>query len=171
MESQCPIPFTSWCLRAHKVHLLRQKRSHELHSLECDMSMHTSLVISTVWVTNQEKGPWKQLHAVLPRDNCPCSSESISLQSFLVVINGSKDMQKGQLHRMIHTCPSGRQWINTPNYHLIVMGDSKWFQSATNTNAMLSPCWARSLPSLCKTTCQDIPASTIIRTCVNNVHH
>lgn len=44
---------------------------------------------------------------------------------------------------MMHPGASGRQWINTPNYHLIIMGDSKWFQSATDSNAILSP-WARS---------------------------
>lgn len=53
-----------------------------------------------------EKGPWKQPPGVLASDNCPCSSESISLQHFLVVTHKSKDMQKGKLNNDASRC----QW-------------------------------------------------------------
>lgn len=56
------------CITTHKV-VLRQKRSHQLHSLECDMSMHTSLVTSTVCVTSQRKdhenNPLEYLQAII----------------------------------------------------------------------------------------------------------
>lgn len=117
MESPWAIPFTSWCLTGHKVHLLRQKRSHQLWSLECDISIHTLRVTGTVWVTDTQTWARRKLQWKTSQ-----SSTNVNVQGFFspLAVNFRGKPRSSLYEKAVTTHPvclvSIPEWKHPPTF-------------------------------------------------------